>query len=280
MSPTSSSPAPFPRSVVTWNVNSVRTRLERVIDFLQREQPDVLCLQETKVTDEQFPAEAIEAAGYRVVTHGQKTYNGVAILSKEPAGAVTRGFEGNPLPEQARVIAAEVGGLTVVNLYVVNGRSMDDPAFEAKLAWLDALQAWLERTYSPEQPLLICGDFNIAPDERDVYDPEKWRDRVLVSEPERQRLRAMLDWGLSDLLRLHTEEGGIFSWWDYRQGAFPRGWGLRIDLLLGTAKVAARSSAVVVDREERKASTGPGKPSDHAPVIARLARDPDAEVPA
>lgn len=256
--------------IVTWNVNSLRTRLARAQALLERHQPDVLCLQETKVADDEFPTAEIEALGYSAAIYGQKTYNGVAILSRKPATAVRRGFPGDPVPEEARVIAGEIDGLTVLNLYVVNGQSLGSPKYETKLAWLDALTAWLAAERAAERPLIVVGDFNIAPDDRDVHDPEQWRGEVLCSEPERARLRALLDLGLVDLLRLRTAEGGLFTWWDYRSGAFHRGWGLRIDLALGTAGVAGRCRDVAIERNERKISTGEGKPSDHAPVVVSL----------
>lgn len=257
--------------IVTWNVNSLRTRLVRTRALLERHRPDVLCLQETKVADEEFPAAEFEALGYSAAIYGQKTYNGVAILSRESLAEVRRGFPGDPAPEEARVIAGEVGGLRVLNLYVVNGQAVGSPKYQLKLAWLDALISWLaaERA-AAETPLLVVGDFNIAPEDRDVHDPERWRGEVLCSEPERERLQALFDLGISDLLRRVTGEGGLYTWWDYRAGAFHRGWGLRIDLALGSAAVAARCREVTIDRAERKISTGEGKPSDHAPVIVTL----------
>ncbi len=256
--------------IITWNVNSLRTRLARTRALLERHQPDLLCLQETKVGDDEFPAAELADLGYEAAIFGQKTYNGVAMLSRRPLAEVRRGFPGNPAPEEARVISGELDGLRVVDLYVVNGQSVGSPKYELKLAWLDAVTAWLAAERAADRPLLVVGDFNIAPEDRDVHDPEGWRDQVLCSEPERQRLRAMLDLGLVDLLRRITGDGGLYTWWDYRAGAFHRGWGLRIDLALGSEPVAARCREVVIDRAERKSSTGEGKPSDHAPVIVTL----------
>ncbi|HEX4953599.1 MAG TPA: exodeoxyribonuclease III [Thermoanaerobaculia bacterium] len=269
--PDPSPPPSQPLRVITWNVNSIRTRLERVLGLLERHRPDLLCLQETKVTDEEFPLEVFRERGWEVALHGQKTYNGVALISRRPVEGVRRGFPGNPLPEQARVISGELGGVRVVNLYVVNGEAVGSEKYPAKLAWLDRLADWLETEHDPGSPLLLVGDFNIAPDDRDVHDPALWRGKVLVSDPERERLGRILGWGTRDLLRLKTEEGGIYSWWDYRMGAFARGWGLRIDLALGTAPVAERVAAVTIDREERKPTMAEGKPSDHAPVVVDLA---------
>ncbi len=257
--------------VATWNVNSIRTRLERCLAFLERHQPDVLCLQELKVREEDFPAAAFAERGWQAAVFGQPTYNGVAVLSRQPMREIARGFPGDPVPDQARVLGVEVAGLAILDLYVVNGEAVGSPKYATKLAWLDALAAWLETTWRPADPLLLVGDFNVAPEDRDVHDPERWHERVLCSSAERQRLRHLLDWGLEDLFRRHCQEGGHYTWWDYRQGAFHRGWGLRIDLALGTAPVAARCTGVVIDREERKPSAGPGKPSDHAPVLVSLA---------
>jgi exodeoxyribonuclease-3 len=256
--------------LVTWNVNSVRARLPRLLAMLERHRPDVVCLQETKARDPDFPAEPLEAAGYTLATHGQKSYNGVAVLAREPLEAVERGFEGDPLPAEARLISGRAGDLRIVNLYVVNGKAVGTPHFERKLAWLDALARWLEAAHDPAEPLVLLGDFNIAPEDRDVHDPELWRGRVLCSDPERARLRRLVGWGLVDLLRLHEPSAGIHTWWDYRGGAFPRNQGLRIDLALGTRTAADRCRGVEVDREERKKSAGEGAPSDHAPVIVHL----------
>ncbi len=256
--------------IITWNVNSIRTRMERVLGLLARHQPDLLCLQETKVTDEELPRDELARAGYRVEHYGQKTYNGVALLSREPLREVARSFTGNPAPDQARVIGGELDGVYVLNLYVVNGESLGSEKYALKLDWLDALAGWLEREWDPARPLLLVGDFNIAPDDRDVHDPELWRGRVLASDAERERFQRLLRWGLSDLLREKRDDGGVFTWWDYRMGAFARGWGLRIDLALGTRPVQQRLASVVVDRDERKPTFGPGKPSDHAPVVITL----------
>ncbi len=256
--------------IITWNVNSVRVRLERLLAVLERHEPDAVCLQELKCQDDAFPHEAIRDAGYHAAVWGQKTYNGVAILAREPLENVARSFAGDPVPEQSRVLSADVGGLRLVNLYVVNGKEVGTEHYDIKLAWLDALFAWLDEAHAPDQPLVLTGDFNIAPEARDVWDPKRYAGRVHFSLPERKRLNRMLDWGLCDILRLHTEEAGLYSWWDYRHGAFPRGRGLRLDLFLCTEPVARRSVSVTVDAEERRQKSGPGKPSDHAPVILEL----------
>jgi len=266
------SPAIKPRTVkiITWNVNSIRTRLERVLGVLERHQPDLLCLQETKVTDDIFPHEALAEAGYQAVVHGQKTYNGVALLAREQPEDVLNGFPGDPIPEQARVISGTLGGVRVINAYVVNGKDLHDPKFTMKLAWLDALLDWLEAEHDSSQPLVMLGDFNIAPDERDVWDLEYWKDKIFFSPAEHERLARLSRWGLTDLFREKCDEAGKFTWWDYRGGAFQRGNGLRIDLILGTAPIVERCEDVLIDRDERKKGDWEAKPSDHVPVLVTL----------
>jgi exodeoxyribonuclease-3 len=257
--------------LVTWNVNSIRQRLPRLLAMLGRHEPDVVCLQETKVEDETFPTMEIVAAGYEVATLGQRAYNGVAILSRAGLQDVHLGFDGDPVPEQSRVVSANAGDLRVVCVYVVNGKEVGDPAYETKLRWLDALRDWVAASNDPDQPLVICGDWNVAPDDRDVWDEELWRGKNLASAPERERVQAFLTWGLTDLgRRAAGDVQGPFSYWDYTAGAFHKGWGLRIDLALGTAPVAGRLASVIVERDERKPTFGEGKPSDHAPVIVTL----------
>jgi exodeoxyribonuclease III len=256
---------------VTWNVNSVRQRLPRLLALLARHEPDVVCLQETKVTDEDFPTAEIEAAGYGSVSYGQRAYNGVAVIARAPIEDVALGFRDDPVPDEARVMSATVGGIRVVGAYVVNGKTVNDPAYDVKLNWLAALAAWIDATRDPVEPLIVAGDFNVAPSDLDVHDPVLWAGKNLASEPERERVQRLVDWGLTDLGRAAAGEiAGPFTWWDYRMGAFHRGWGLRIDLVLGTAAVAEQLVSVEVDREERKPSTGKGKPSDHAPVVVTL----------
>ena len=258
--------------VVTWNVNSVKQRLPRLIALLARHEPDILCLQETKVDDGEFPFDQVRAAGYHAESFGQRGYNGVAILARSEISDVARGFEGDPAPEEARVLTGRVGGLDVMNVYVVNGKEVGNPSYEVKLRWLEALVAHIEITRDPADPMMVCGDFNVAPDDRDVWDPDGWRGKNLASEPERERVRALLAWGLVDLVRQTAGDiAGPWSYWDYRAGAFHKGWGLRIDLVLGTKVVADRVMEVVVDRNERKPTAGEGKPSDHAPVVVTLA---------
>jgi exodeoxyribonuclease-3 len=250
--------------IASWNVNSVRARLPRLLAWLQSREPDLLCLQETKVVDDDFPRLEIESSGYRVEAFGQKTYNGVAMLSREEPLDVIRGLPG--AGAEARLIAATVSGLRIINIYVPNGSEVGSEKYAQKLSWLDHLHRYLSQGYTPTSPLLLCGDFNIAPEDRDIYDPRRWRGKVLASEPEREKFRELLDWGLVDALRRLTEAGGIYTWWDYRLGAFRRDWGLRIDHFLATEPVARRVRAIHVDREER----GGEKPSDHAPLVAEV----------
>jgi exodeoxyribonuclease-3 len=257
-------------NVVTWNVNSMRQRLPRLLAMLVRHAPDVVCLQETKLTDDAFPFEELQEAGYHPLSHGQRAYNGVAILSKEPLDPIARGFPGDPVPNEARLLAARTGDLTIACVYAVNGKAVGDPAYDVKLAWFDALCRWVS-TLDASSPLLVAGDFNVAPDDRDVHDPDRWRGKNLASEPERERIRAFEALGLVDLgRRAAGDVSGPFTFWDYRAGAFHRGWGLRIDLMLGTDPLVSRLVTVEVDRIERKPTAGEGKPSDHAPVILTL----------
>jgi exodeoxyribonuclease-3 len=252
--------------IVTWNVNSVRARLPRLLPWLEENAPDVLCLQETKVIDDLFPYEPLEDLGYNVVVHGQKTYNGVAILARHGIEAVVRGFPDDEEGAQARVIGCAVEDVLVLNLYVPNGSSVGSDKYAYKLDWLGRLRAFLDATYDPAEKIVVCGDFNITFDDRDVHDPEKWHEKILCSTPEREALRHVMDFGLTDALRKHHDEAGIYTWWDMRGGSFPRDHGLRIDHFLMSEAALAACTAVDVDREARK---GQG-PSDHAPVLATL----------
>lgn len=251
--------------IATWNVNSVRARLDRALAWIDRVQPDLVCLQELKCQHHQFPEEGFLARGYQAVVHGQKTYNGVAMLSRLPMERAepVRLLEDD---DAARVVTATVGGIRVVDLYVPNGKAVDSDSYHYKLRWLDGLQRWLEENHTPDQPLILTGDFNIAPDDRDVYDPVGWQDQVLCSVPERERFQRLLSWGLTDALRNFTQEAAQYTWWDYRNLGFQKRQGLRIDHFLVSAPVLARARGVTIDREERK---GAGA-SDHAPVILDL----------
>lgn len=249
--------------LATWNVNSIRARLPRLLAWLERRSPDVVCLQETKVVDGDFPLDEIEVLGYRALYFGQKTYNGVAILSRTEVTDVQRGLPDDAPEAERRLLAATIGGVRVVNVYVPNGTALDDPRYQGKLEWYRRLRRYVEATSSPDRELVICGDFNVAPEDRDVWDVEQWQGQLLFTQPEKDALQHLVAWGLQDTLRrLHPEEK-IFTWWDYRNAGFFRGWGLRIDHVLATPPLAARCTSVEVDRAERKGE----KPSDHAPVL-------------
>ncbi|MEZ5564228.1 MAG: exodeoxyribonuclease III [Gammaproteobacteria bacterium] len=251
--------------LASWNVNSIRQRLSHVVDWLNAHEPDVLALQEIKTEAATFPLADIEATGYRCVLSGQKAYNGVALLSRNEPVDVTTGipdFE----DEQRRVIAATYAGTRVINVYVPNGQSVGSDKYQYKLDWLDALTAYLADELKHHERLAIVGDFNIAPEDRDVHDPELWRDKVLCSVPERERLQGLLALGLKDTFRLFDQPDGSYSWWDYRQMGFRRKHGLRIDLILASDTLAAQCTAATIDIGPRKLE----KPSDHAPVVAIL----------
>ncbi len=258
-------------TVASWNINSVRARVERLEAYLASRRPDVLCLQELKCTEEQFPAEMVERLGYQAAVYGQKTYNGVAILSTSPLQDVERGL---PLADddaqQARVLAATIKGVRVMSVYAPNGQAVDSPAYQEKLAFYARLRRALDVRYRPEEQLVLCGDFNVAPEERDVWDPQLWDGQTLFSLPERAALRELLAFGLQDTFRLHHPEPGRYSWWDYRMLGFPKNHGLRIDAVYATAPLAARCEEADIDREARKGKL----PSDHAPVWARFLAAP------
>jgi exodeoxyribonuclease III len=252
--------------VASWNVNSVRARSDRLLRWLGAHTPDVLCLQELKVQDADFPFETLRAAGYEAAVHGQKTYNGVAILARTAPAEVERGLGDGGDDAQARLVSARVAGIRVVSVYVPNGQEVGSEKWSYKLDWLRRLRAWLDRRCSPDEPLLLCGDFNVAPEARDVHDPAAWEPTVLFHPEARAALDSVRAWGLADTLRLHRQEDGLYSWWDYRMLAFPRNNGLRIDFVLASAPLARRCSAASIDRDERKGTL----PSDHAPVIAEF----------
>jgi len=254
--------------LATWNVNSLSVRLPHVLDWLMANQPDVLCLQEIKQEDSRFPLAELREAGYGAVFSGQKTYNGVAIISKVAAAETAYGLPNFPDP-QKRVIAATIKGIRVVCVYVPNGQSVDSDKYRYKMAWLAALQAWLKDELLHFPQLALLGDFNIAPEDRDVYDPQAWSGNVLVSAPERAAFNGLLELGLLDSFRLFAQPENIYSWWDYRMMAFRRNMGLRIDHILLSSALATSSMACVVDRSPRELE----RPSDHAPVVAELKDD-------
>jgi len=245
--------------IVTWNVNSLNVRLPHVLDYLKTHKPDVLALQETKTPDEKFPKAEIEAAGYHVVYSGQKTYNGVAVLSKARAADVQTG-----IPDfddaQRRMLATTINGVRVIDVYIPNGQEVDSEKYEYKLRWLKAFSAYLKEQLTQYGRLVVVGDYNIAPADIDIHDPLRWQGKIMCSAAERQQFCAMLDMGLKDTVRdLHPDEG-MHSWWDYRLNAFQRGWGIRIDHVLATAKLQALAGGVHKDERGRE------RPSDHAPV--------------
>ena len=251
--------------IASWNVNSLKVRLPHLLDWLAEAQPDVVCLQELKLEDPYFPRAEIEAAGYHAAFAGQKTYNGVALLAKAPIGEVT---VGNPLfaDEQKRLISGTVDGIRVVCAYMPNGQEVGCDKYDYKLRWLAALADWLSSELQAYPRLALCGDYNIAPDERDVHDPQRWQDCILVSEPERAAFRRFIELGLVDSFRLFEQPEKTFSWWDYRMLGFQKNQGLRIDHILLSAPLAAQCSAAGIDRAPRKRE----RPSDHAPVWASL----------
>ena len=251
--------------LASWNVNSLKIRLPHVLDWLASEQPDVLGLQETKLTDDRFPLQAIEDAGYRVAFSGQPTYNGVAVLARGELRDVVTDIPGLADP-QRRVLAATVGDLRFINLYVPNGSEVGSDKYAYKLNWLAHLRDWLAEEAKQHQKLVVVGDFNIAPADADVHDPEEWRGKVLFSEPEHAALDALLELGLSDTFRLFPQDEKTFSWWDYRMNNFRRNRGLRIDLILASEALKARCEASWVDLAPRRLE----RPSDHAPVVARF----------
>jgi exodeoxyribonuclease III len=255
--------------IATWNINSINLRLPRLVDWLAAHAPDVLCLQETKLEDQRFPHLELAAAGYRAHCFGQRTYNGVAILVREGLPHATDVVMGlDPYPdEQKRAIAATVDGVRIVCFYVPNGQRPGSDKYGYKLEWCAAATDFLRREVATHPALVVVGDFNIAPDDRDVHDPERWRDAIMCSEPERDVYRAWIALGLVDAFRLFPQPEGTFTWWDYRQLAFPKNHGLRIDHVLLSPSLAERCTRCMVDRNSRKGA----KPSDHAPVIAEIA---------
>jgi exodeoxyribonuclease-3 len=251
--------------IATWNVNSLKVRLPHLLQWLGENPVDVLCVQETKMTDDKFPVAEINSAGYHVVYTGQKTYNGVAILSRHPIQDVVKN---NPryADEQQRIIAATIEGMRIICAYVPNGGTIESDKYVYKLAWLASLHEWLSDEMRAHEQLAILGDYNIAPDDRDVHDPVAWAGQVLFSDPERKALDALVELGLCDSFRLFEQPDKSYSWWDYRQLAFRRNCGLRIDHILLSPALASRCTACTIDRAPRKWE----QPSDHAPVIASL----------
>jgi exodeoxyribonuclease-3 len=252
--------------IASWNINSLRRRQDRLLAWLQETQPDIVCLQETKCTDEQFPELELRAAGYYAVFHGQKSYNGVAILSKAELREVRIGLGDETEDDQARVIAASTMGIRVFSVYVPNGQAVGSPAYDYKLKWYARLTSCLEEKETGDDPLVVCGDFNVAPQDEDVHDPALWQGAIMCSDVERAAFVRLMEAGLVDSLRLHHPEPGLFTWWDYRMLAFPKNRGLRIDAVLVSKKLAERCRASGIDREMRKGK----EPSDHVPICAEF----------
>ena len=251
--------------IASWNVNSLKVRLDQVRDWLVHQQPDVLGLQETKLTDDKFPIAAFEEIGYQVSFTGQPTYNGVALLARHALEDPVKSIP-NYVDEQKRAIAATINGVRVINLYVVNGKEVGSDKYDYKLGWLEAAHAWIADELRQHERLVVMGDFNIAPDDRDVHDPEAWHEKILCSTPERKALQGLLDLGLHDSFRLFDQPESVFSWWDYRAAMFRRGLGLRIDLVLCSDALKEVCLTSYIDKEPRKLE----RPSDHAPAVAEF----------
>ena len=252
--------------IATWNVNSILARVPHVMRWLDTEQPDALCMQETKCTDDKFPFDEFAAHGYKCISFGQQSYNGVAIATREECQVSLRGYPGDDETQQSRLVTTTVGGIQVVNVYVPNGQMVGHEKYRFKLDWLRRLREFFNEHYDPMQPVLLCGDFNVAPEERDVHDVRLWQGRILFSEPERAAIQHVKEWGFTDAFRQHTEAAGNYSWWDYRAGAFRRNLGLRIDHIWITAPLVSRNVKTWIDIEPRKWE----RPSDHAPVISEF----------
>ncbi len=251
--------------IATWNVNSLKVRLGHVKDWLASAEPDVLVLQEIKQVTEDFAADEFAAMDYAAIASGQKTYNGVAVIARSAPQDPVTDFPGFEDP-QRRILAVTVGAVRIVNLYVPNGSSLESDKYQYKLRWLAALKDFLQAELAAHEHVVVLGDFNIAPEDKDVYDPEKWGEDVLCSPPERDALRAILDLGFVDVFRKFVPEEKVFSWWDYRAAAFRRNAGLRIDLILASRGLADNSTDSYIDREPRTWE----RPSDHTPVVAEF----------
>lgn len=253
--------------IASWNVNSLRVRLPQVLDWLAEARPDVLGIQETKLTDDAFPVEEIRAAGYEVAYAGQKTYNGVAVLSRTPIEDVITDVPHLDDP-QRRILGATIDGVRVLNLYVVNGQEVGSEKFAYKLDWLQRVTDYIAQDMQHHERYVVMGDFNIAPTDADVHDPERWHEKILCSTPERQALQKILDLGFVDTFRRFEQEANTFSWWDYRAAGFRRNAGLRIDLVLASRPLAEKCTASYIDIAPRRLE----RPSDHAPAVAEFDR--------
>ena len=251
--------------IASWNVNSLNVRLPHVLAWCEEAAPDILALQETKLTDDRFPVDDLAEAGYHSVYSGQKTYNGVALLSREPASDIVTDIDGLDDP-QRRILCASVGDIRIINLYVVNGSEVGSEKFAYKMHWMKKVTTMIAEEMQKHEKVVVLGDFNIAPDDRDVHDPEAWREKILCSTEERSALQKILGLGLADTFRLFEQEEKIWSWWDYRMNAFRRNMGLRIDLVLASQALTGVCRASYVDKEPRRQE----RPSDHAPAVAEF----------
>lgn len=252
--------------IATWNVNSLRAREDLVLDWLEENEPEIACFQETKITDQEFPDDAFGDLDYDVIYHGQQTYNGVAIASRDEPRDVVRGLPGDPADDARRLIAATFGDLRVINIYLPNGQAYGSDKYAYKLEWMDRLQAFLEQGPGPDTPLVLLGDFNIAPRDSDIHDGYGRGELLFISEAERSRFQRLLDWGLTDAVLHFDDAPRQYTWWDYRGGAFDRNLGMRIDHILVTEPVLRRATSIRIEREARAAE----QPSDHCPVVLVL----------
>ena len=253
--------------IVSWNVNSLNVRLPHVLDFLAQEQPDVLALQETKVPDEKFPQDAILAAGYQVAYAGQKTYNGVAVISRLPASDIVTAVPNLDDPQQ-RLLAATVDGVRIIDVYIPNGQAVGSDKYAYKFSWLNAFHTYLQSELAQHDQLVVLGDYNIAPSDQDIHDPGRWHEKIMCSTPEREWFQSLLDMGLTDTIRQLHPDAAMHSWWDYRMNAFRRKWGIRIDHLLATSAMHATAGGVAINYRALE------RPSDHAPVWVEFSTRP------
>jgi exodeoxyribonuclease-3 len=256
--------------VVTWNVNSLRARLDQVLDWLEAERPDIACFQETKLADQEFPADAFGDLDYDVIFHGERSYNGVAIASREPMESTWKGLPGESGDAAKRLIGATIGGLRVISAYVPNGQAVGSDKYYYKLEWMESLLRFLESGPGPSEPLIICGDYNLAPTDLDVWDPAAMAGSTHVSPPEREAFQKLIRWGLADAYRTLHPATRAFTWWDYRAGSFQKNMGLRIDHFLVTRPLLDRTTEVRIDVDARRGSGA----SDHAPVVLELGAAP------
>jgi exodeoxyribonuclease-3 len=257
----------FDRTFVSWNVNSIRARYDRFLNWLQRHEPDVVCLQELKCTEDNFPFDEISSLGYIATVHGQKTYNGVAILSLDEPKDVTMGFGDDVDDPQARIVSAVVEGVRTICVYVPNGGELGSDKWHYKLVWYGRLRRWLDAHVDPTEKVILCGDFNVAPTPLDVARPKQWGSGVLCVPEARAALQNIVDWGFTDTFRTFEDGPEHYSWWDYRRGGFANGNGLRIDMVYASDSLMPKCTGAFIDTEERAGE----KPSDHAPVGARFA---------